>query len=527
MKKYLALGLLSLCGAMCVAQEALEPIVIPDATARKISSDGKWVACYGMAIVVYNVETKNSEIYPECSLGRGNAVALDGTVVGSKEDLSVFLKDGKIIEPKILNDYEFSGINGITSDGTKITGFVKNPDLVGNDEVDPYDNGIPVYLPFYSEVTADCTIEKVNILPIPEKDFLGYPPMYVTAEWISEDGQTILGTMTDSYGRFNDPIVYKQSSTGEWTYSLPTKEFNNPTGIVLPENPWAKFPDEPNYKDYMSALQYTAYQAAIQKFLLGEGPEVDPFEYMTEAMAQKYIADYEAYENYFQNHKSEIDAYEKAYRQILETSTYFGEAAMDPQGAIFAVDAISYDQEGTDAPSKILIFNTETGEYQTITSKYSGLNVHQVLTDGTILGYTGLFTYEVLQGYILLPNETDFMPFADYLAKVNPGYASWLNEVFPKGEGIISASQDLSIIAGGLDILSAASESIFPNSTILSYVLPDMTGAGIEDIVVPVENGVYKVYNLMGVKVLETKDIQEIKNLGRGIYIINGKKVLI
>lgn len=49
--------------------------------------------------------------------------------------------------------------------------------------------------------------------------------------------------------------------------------------------------------------------------------------------------------------------------------------------------------------------------------------------------------------------------------------------------------------------------------------------AGIEGIVAEPADGVYKVYNLQGVKVLETKDASEINTLAKGIYIINGKKI--
>lgn len=49
--------------------------------------------------------------------------------------------------------------------------------------------------------------------------------------------------------------------------------------------------------------------------------------------------------------------------------------------------------------------------------------------------------------------------------------------------------------------------------------------AGVEGIIADPEEGVYKVYNLQGVKVLETKDASQIKNLDKGIYVVNGKKV--
>lgn len=525
MKKFLTLVMLT-CGAMSYAQEVAEAVVIHDATARKISPDGKWVGCHGTSIVVYNVENNSSEIYPECSIGNGNAMSLDGTTVGLQYGNGAFMKGGEIIVPEIFVNSD-CGLNGITSDGTRVVGYAKNP-LLKADDGDPYDSGIPVYLPFYCDVNEDGSVEKFNFLPVPEKDFLGETPMYFKGIWISDDGKTMLGVMIDSFGRFEDPILFKESENGEWTYSTPTREFFNPQHIELPENPWEKAPQEPNYRDYMTPLQYQAYMDAWENYFLNGGPEVNPFDYMSDEMAQKYIEDYEKYANYFDDHIAEINEYEKAYRELLTTSIYFGEAAMDPQGAYFASNAVYYDEEGTNSSSKIIIFNTQTGENQIIESQYPGLKVYQVLSDGTIIAYTGLFTYDALQGYIYLPGEEDFVPFSNYLASINPTYYDWLAEVFPNGEGIVSLSQDMTVAAGGVDVLSAVDPSDFPDSIILSYVLPNLkTSASVESIEIPVNDGIYHVYNLMGVKILETKDKSDIKNLGKGIFIVNGKKILL
>ena len=527
MKKYLALGLLSLWGAVSFAQDALKPEIIPDATARKMSTDGKWVACYGMSLVVYNVENQNNYVYNECSLGIGNSLAIDGTLVGSQGDLAVFMKDGKITYPEVIVDNGFGAFNAITSDGTRVTGFVKNPVFMEDDSLEEYEDNITVNIPFWADVTPDGKIEKINLLPYPEKDFLGSAPMYVTGEWISEDGKTILGKMTDSYGRFEDPVVFLEDENGEWSCTTPTKPFFNPKDIKIPENPWLNYPKEPVYKDYMTGLKYQAYLEALNKYLFEGGPEVDPFDYMTEEAAQKYIEDYKAYENYFYDHKDEIDAYEEAYRELLASSVYFRESALDPSGTIFVTTAVNYDDEGKDIPSRVITFNAQTGDYKEFESQYSDLKIHQVLTDGTVLAYTGLFTYDALQGYILLPGESEFMPFSDYLAVINPEYAQWLEEYFPLGEGIISASQDLTVFAGGVDILSMDDPSLAGDSTILSYVLPAVQPSGVESIADSFDDDFYRIYNMTGIKVLETKDKSELNNLGKGIYIINGKKVMI
>lgn len=51
--------------------------------------------------------------------------------------------------------------------------------------------------------------------------------------------------------------------------------------------------------------------------------------------------------------------------------------------------------------------------------------------------------------------------------------------------------------------------------------------AGVEAIGAEPADGIYKVFNLQGVKMLETKDATEINNLPKGFYIVNGKKVVV
>ena len=51
--------------------------------------------------------------------------------------------------------------------------------------------------------------------------------------------------------------------------------------------------------------------------------------------------------------------------------------------------------------------------------------------------------------------------------------------------------------------------------------------AGIEGIEMMHEDGIIKVFNPQGLKVLETKDASSLKQLPKGIYIVNGKKVMI
>ena len=57
-----------------------------------------------------------------------------------------------------------------------------------------------------------------------------------------------------------------------------------------------------------------------------------------------------------------------------------------------------------------------------------------------------------------------------------------------------------------------------------TYII-NFNTTGVETAAMPVEEGLYRVYNLQGVKVLETKDASQLKTLSKGVYVINGKKI--
>lgn len=44
---------------------------------------------------------------------------------------------------------------------------------------------------------------------------------------------------------------------------------------------------------------------------------------------------------------------------------------------------------------------------------------------------------------------------------------------------------------------------------------------------IPSKNGIYSIYTLLGIKVLETNDVERVKQLPKGIYLVNGNKVVI
>ena len=62
--------------------------------------------------------------------------------------------------------------------------------------------------------------------------------------------------------------------------------------------------------------------------------------------------------------------------------------------------------------------------------------------------------------------------------------------------------------------------------TLSMIIEPDGPTSGISGVEADA-NGLYNVYSMSGVNIISTKDIQKVKDLDNGIYIINGKKVMI
>jgi len=59
------------------------------------------------------------------------------------------------------------------------------------------------------------------------------------------------------------------------------------------------------------------------------------------------------------------------------------------------------------------------------------------------------------------------------------------------------------------------------------YNIEEADNLGIEDIIADQSTGGYIVYDLQGTLRLKTANIDEVKQLPAGLYIVNGKKVLI
>ena len=528
MKKSLLLlgGLLVPFIGMAQESEGLDHYWVKSVYGLHLSPNGKYVGSMAGNASVYNVETGEDVRYEESFLGLGNCVANSGLAVASNTDDPYILLNGKAIYSQELgNAYWFVDINAITPDGTRITGIVNNPDVAaGMIESE----GNSMYIPFVADIDSEGNVSNVKLLPRPTKDFFRATPQMVTAVWISDDGKTIAGQMDDWRGMYMVPIVFNENASGEWSYYLPSEQLFNPTHIDIPDNPWLSEPKYPEPQNYIqNPIAKEAYLAAFENYAINGGPEPDPQEYMSDEEWAEYEAAVNSYNDWFDNQVAYMKEYVQVYNAVLATSPTFtqNEMCLSPDGKIAAYRG-GLTNENNDVETKVYCFSTNSEAYSTYDTPDNDFFPQMFTENGTLFITKG-------QDYVptscmLLPGSNEFITIQDYFVSINhPEIAEYLDELCPNGTGVVNSSYDMSLFTGALGPWQLGNFDWEFSDFFYSTYFIVLGSAGVESIIAEPADGVYKAYNLNGVKVLETKDASELNSLGAGIYVINGKKVIL
>lgn len=545
MKKTLA-GLLVLMAATGFAQTTEEPVLMENLYFLDISPNGKYATSQTANLVLYNLN--NGDAYAhEAEIGLGHSVADNGMAVGFNIGLGVVINKEKMFTPKLLSSYSMSSINSISGDGKRVTGYLSNPKAGNNGGDYTLGQEVPL-IPYVADLDEKGDFITITELPFPSKDFFGMRPMYVLGLDISDDGKTILAEMVDSFGRLCDPIVYKETADGEWKFFTPTLPLFNPDKVEIPENPWDNMKEPPEYVDYMDSDQWENYQNDLWDYLMGEielYPE--PEDYMTQEQMDDYENAMKEYAEYYESHQQDLRDFDRAYIQVLQNSPSFGfnEMTLSRDGKHFACIASYFSDDDYDEPLGELYLFSLTGDpedeitggysYQAYNPPHRNLMPTQILSDGTFV-VSSRMTSITTTSFMLLPDNENFITVDEYFESTHPGYAEWMNTEIPHGNGVVSMSEDKATFLGALqpehyadiDETSAYSSFIFSDNAIhmgAPNYEPDNTG--IQTLVSSPQDGTYSVFNLQGVNVLNTKDADEIRNLNSGIYIVNGRKILI
>lgn len=528
MRNLLLTGL-TLVAASAFAEGEVNPVIVEEVYGFKMTPDGNALMTqdYFGSALVYFINTGEQIYYNSYYPGIGNCLSSNGLAVGQSmaNSLAAILNNGKGIIPPTLADSYMSSLDGITPDGTRACGYIAN---LGSSIID---------VPMYVDIDEDANVSEPVILPYPSRDFLGTPPQFCTAIYISEDGKTMAGIVRDNRGFYTYPIVYYLKEDGNWDFKCPSEPLFNPNNYPIPQWPHDNV-HQPSITEYMTEEGEELWNDAWDAYEASEGEGVNPWDelevFMTPEDIDEYYADLVAYQEELKGFYAQIDSYWDDYSKIINGSNFqSGIFAMNPEGTLLAMSC-GISEEGdngaTDTYYKyhLYVFDLKNDTFRKIESPINTAAPCQIFNDGTIV----MVTNGTYVDYIILPDSEEFIPFGDYIASTHPEYLPWLQEnlgremtvIDPETGnyvnqevivgGVLSFSEDMSVMAGG-----------FYSENPYTYIFGGPQ-SGVETVVDEIEDH-YVVYNLQGLKIMETNDKSKLNNLGKGIFIINGKKVLL
>ena len=490
-----------------VAQEKSDPLIITDFYAWKLSPNGKWLAGGSREVCdVYNLEDNIRENYYGAKYG---TITNDGILSTSLNGKPALLINGEAIVPESLRGAKSGSIQCISATGNRICGNINYPEagISGMFTCDINENGI---------------VGPPRQLPRPNLDFFGCKPQFVNMLEISSDGSTITGFVQDWRGFYCYPIIFRENEQGEWYYSFPTESLFNPYNLPIPENPWIEEPVCPNFTDYMSPMAKEAYEESLSNYYDGLSAEIpDAKDFMTEEQWESYYQAAISYNEWYYGQQEAIKNYDRIYNQIIMSSVQFdlNEIAISPDGTFIGCSYFEYtDGREINGIMKINTLNNEHNKYET---EVHELYTTQILSNGTILASQPM---NVMPGaYIILPDTEEIIDIKDYFYNNHPDYLAWIKENL-ENTGTIYSNDNMTVFSGSvLPGDCAKVEEITGGYHAFTYVFYPSV-ASVECLQKSVESH-YIVFSLQGFKILDTNNIEEINNLPKGIYIVNGRIV--
>lgn len=535
----LIIGLLT---AIAVMNGQEVPAVYPGLAFRNISPNGKYaISDSGIQdpMTIIDFEHLKDYIYiEEYAGGSGNNISNTGVVVGYKagaEEAS-YWQNGEWHSLPVPTGAVLSYANGITPDGSRIVGDISPTDYAGD-----YEGTMVV--PCYWDLQSDGSYSGPYLLPYPTKDYTERSPQYVTCVRVSEDGKTIAGQIRDYHGMLCQPVVYMQAADGKWSYKLLLEELYYPSDLILPPFPG----DGPDPIDWMSPEEREAYNRAVAIWEVLGNDNYDTYPEYEEYMTPEEI---EAYNEVSLKWQEEYSHYDEILNQLENRVPAFdyNNVFLSSDGKKYAsTTALRFKDEVNGLNIKEYtpyIIDIQSDTYKSYPA-VEGLNImlSSLCDDGTLLGQWNDENYGIFNGYILPAGTTEFIPFYDYVKENDPTLASWMETnmghkyIYYDPETLMPSTEN--IIATGIPFSTPdmsyvvfAQYNFWGDDSDPDYYYGYMIGmeplAGVETITGEYNNdGVYRVYNLQGLKIIETKDSSDINILPKGIYIVNGKKVKI
>lgn len=431
---------------------------------HKASPDGNWlIENLQGTMNVLNAKTgekyeladpKGITLY---SPGLGNSVTNSGKIFGFTSDRILVWDNGTIKE---LDDEPtgvgtgYNSVMAVTPDEKFLVG------ALGPDGASSSSNGMMAYPKIWEKDNEGKYV--CSVLPYPKKDFAGETPQSIVPQQISDNGRTIVGTLTSGSGFYTFPYLYKKAVGGDWVPTLLGVEnvYDESKLSTLPEVPVE--PTEPNKYDYMTETDkknydeaYDEYEELLEMFqngIISQEPTVpNPTDYMSDATKKAaYVADIQ---KYVADHNAYIQAWQKysVALQKIVTGNYFRKNNMflSANGRYLATTLL---HNGISTPGYFDLTEEKPKFVAAADDSYS-MTVTTVLDDGTIIGASPVD--ELTRSTYVIKKGEKPMTFYDYLASRNKDAAKWLadNNTYKvtiygdDGETVIGTKND-SIVSG-------------------------------------------------------------------------------
>lgn len=536
MKRFLALTTGAMAIMLMAAQEF--PAVYADEAFSRLSPSGKWaVSSAGVdyPTTIYDFEGEKSYVYSDYTGGSGNYISDTGIVVGCKveADVAAYWQNGQWKLLPTSQGAMMSFANGITPDGSRIVGDLSPSGYSGD-----YEGTMVV--PCYWDLQPDGTYAGPFMLPYPSKDFTNRRPQYVTCVQVSADGKIIAGQIRDFLGMVSQPVIYTQDESGEWKWTKLLNDLFYPEGYELPEEP----EEAPTQYDFMTPDEIKDYEAALQEWSINSPEDYDLYPDIIDFMTEE---EQEAFEEAALDWNERYENYDSALWKLVGAVPNFeyNNIYMTSDGKTIATtDAKYYMDEAHDISFKIFkpyIIDIANNYYKAF-EPVDDINimVTGIADDGTVTGQWNDSDYGVFNGYILPVGASEFIPIYDYVKGVDSSTAKWMEENMTHTYDVYDYENDIftpsTLVATGIptinsdmSVIGFAQYNFWDYDDIIRFYgylisLPPFSGVEeISDTDLKGDN-VLRVFNLQGLKVMETKNRSEILSLKSGIYIINGSK---
>ena len=431
-----ALIALSLCVPMVCGAQVMEKY--QGIWLSGMSPGGRYLVGGTTGLTIYDRQDQGCYNYGSTySVGLGNAVSDNGIVVAASSNFMVpcYWKDGdwNPLPHAMGQNVTFAMANGITPDGSRIVGSVDCRAVTKK--------AWPMVSPVIWILDEESGEYVFHSLPEPEKDITGCTPQQVSATYISDDGKTVLGQVTDYRGFLDYQIIYREGDDGTWSYETSGNELLTKPDCVWP--PYPGKPVKPQTVDYLTDDEILAYNAANKAYLdsleivdlTGKKPRMPWPEDFINDLKDEYDAAMAAFNKASETYLTDLYAFFDAYAENTTANRFeFNGARLSANGKYYVCNYSYPDPENPGGNSEPDRF-TSPIRYE-VGSKDAGrvtmnkdMGVFSVGNDGSMTVATPKNSDTVYsrESYIIDP-EGGSTKFDAWIAEHYPAVRQWIEE---------------------------------------------------------------------------------------------------